>query len=140
MEPERTTRAYHVADFATIPGVPSPCGTARRAFTDVAGFPATVHVTEIALDARRHYHRRITETYYILECGPDATMELDGDIVPLRPGICVLIPPGVRHRAIGRMKVLILVVPKFDPEDEWFDDAWEEATDETRPRRREVPP
>ena len=26
------------------------------------------------------------------------------------------------HRALGRMKVLILVLPKFDPEDEWFDD------------------
>jgi hypothetical protein len=27
----------------------------------------------------------------------------------------------VRHRAIGRMQVLIVVYPKFDPADEWFD-------------------
>jgi hypothetical protein len=32
-----------------------------------------------------------------------------------------MIPPGVRHRALGRMRVLIVVLPKFDPEDEWFD-------------------
>ena len=37
------------------------------------------------------------------------------------PGMCVMIPPGVRHRAIGEMKVLIVVLPKFDPVDEWFD-------------------
>ncbi|MFO0909024.1 MAG: cupin domain-containing protein [Isosphaeraceae bacterium] len=113
--------AYRMVDFATIPGVPCPCGTARRAFADEARFPGTIHVTEIAVDARRHYHRRLTETYYILECGPDARMELDDEIIPLRPGICVMIPPGVRHRAIGVMRVLIVVVPKFDPADEWFD-------------------
>jgi mannose-6-phosphate isomerase-like protein (cupin superfamily) len=110
-----------IVDFAEVPGVPCPCGTARRAFADEAGFPATVHVTEIADDAREHYHKRLTETYYILECGPDARMRLDGEDHPVRPGVCVMIPPGVRHRAVGRMKVLILVIPKFDESDEWFD-------------------
>jgi hypothetical protein len=33
----------------------------------------------------------------------------------------VLIPPGVRHRAVGRMTILNMVVPPFDPADEWFD-------------------
>jgi mannose-6-phosphate isomerase-like protein (cupin superfamily) len=68
-----------------------------------------------------HYHRRLTETYYILECDEHATIQLDGENVPVRPGVCVVIPPGVRHRAVGKMKVLIVVVPKFDPDDEWFD-------------------
>jgi len=112
---------YHLADFATIPGVPCPCGTARRAFADVEEYPGTIHVTEIAVDARLHYHRILTETYYFLECGPDAKMHLDDELIPVRPGLCVMIPPGVRHRAVGRMKVLIIVLPKFDPEDEWFD-------------------
>jgi mannose-6-phosphate isomerase-like protein (cupin superfamily) len=116
-----TEPAYRVVDFAQVPGVPCPCGTARRAFADVDAFPGTVHVTEISADARRHYHRRLTKTYFILECQPGAWMELDGDEVPVRPGVCVLIPPGVRHRAVGPMKVLIVVLPKFDPQDEWFD-------------------
>lgn len=110
-----------IVDFASIPGVPCPCGTARRAFADVPDFPATIHVTEISEDAALHYHKRLTETYYFLECGPDARMELDGAVEAVRPGHCVLIPPGVRHRAIGRMKVLIVAMPKFDPADEWAD-------------------
>jgi mannose-6-phosphate isomerase-like protein (cupin superfamily) len=107
-----------VADLAELPGVPCPCGMARRAFGDVTEFPGTIHLTEIKADAAVHYHRRLTETYYILECGPDAKMQLDEEIIPLKPGRCVVIPPGVRHRAIGAMKVLIFVLPKFDPGDE----------------------
>lgn len=110
-----------IVDFAELQGVACPCGTARRAFADVPEFPGTVHVTQVKLDAERHYHKRLTETYFILECGPEARMELDGETVPVKPGVCVLIPPGVRHRALGRMKVLIVVFPKFDPADEWLD-------------------
>jgi mannose-6-phosphate isomerase-like protein (cupin superfamily) len=112
---------WQIVDFATLPGTPCPCGTARRAFADTSDFPGTLHVTEISTDARTHYHRRLTETYYILECGPAAAMELDGQRRPVKPGVAILIPPGVRHRAIGVMKVLIVVFPKFDPADEWFD-------------------
>ena len=48
-------------------------------------------------------------------------MELDGESVAVRPGVAVLIPPGVRHRAVGRMTILNVVAPPFDPDDEWFD-------------------
>ncbi len=112
---------YEIADFASIEAVPCPCGLARRAFGELADFPATVHVTEILETARLHYHRTLTEVYYVLECESDAKLELDGEFHPLRVGSCVLIRPRTRHRAWGRMKVLILVLPKFDPTDEWFD-------------------
>jgi mannose-6-phosphate isomerase-like protein (cupin superfamily) len=114
-------RGYEMVDFAAIEGTPCPCGLARRAFTEVADYPATIHVTEISEDARLHYHRGLTETYFFLECGPDARMQLDQEIIPVHPGMCLLIRPGTRHRALGRMKVLIVVFPKFDPHDEWFD-------------------
>lgn len=113
---------YEIARFSEIPGVPCPCGTARRAFADIADFPGTVHVTEISAEARVHYHKRLTETYFFLECGPDARMQLNDELIPVEPGMCVMIRPGTRHRAVGKMKVLILVLPKFDPADEWFDD------------------
>ena len=116
-----TLPKYELVDFADLPGTPCPCGTARRAFTAAADFPATVHVTVISVDAKTHYHRRLTEVYYILECGPDARMELDEETIPLRPGLAVLIRPLTRHRALGRMKVLIVASPKFDPHDEWLD-------------------
>ena len=109
-----------MVDFAEIPGVACPCGTARRAFAGVPDYPAKIHVTDIGA-AARHYHKRITETYYFLECGPEAMMELDGERMEVKPGQCIPIPPGVRHRAIGRMKVPIVALPKFDAADEWLD-------------------
>jgi mannose-6-phosphate isomerase-like protein (cupin superfamily) len=114
------TRRYEIVELGAVPGVPCPCGTARRAFAD-SDSPLTFHLTDIATDAQLHYHKEHTETYYFLSCGPEAKIQLDDDIVPVRPGLCVLIPPGVRHRAIGKMQVLIVSVPKFDPADEWFD-------------------
>jgi mannose-6-phosphate isomerase-like protein (cupin superfamily) len=112
---------YEVVDFRQLAGVPCPCGTARRAFAGVADFPGTIHRTSISIDAREHYHRRLTEVYYILECGPAAQMELDGLRLDVAAGQAILIRPGVRHRAIGQMEVLVIVYPKFDPADEWFD-------------------
>ena len=35
-------------------------------FGDLVDYPATIHRTEISLDARRHYHKQHTETYYFL--------------------------------------------------------------------------
>ena len=112
---------YEVVDFAAIEGTPCPCGTARRAFGNVEDYPGTIHITEIAVDAQTHYHKRLTETYYFLECAPGAQMQLDDELIDVHPGMCVMIRPGVRHRAIGQMKVLIVVLPKFDSADEWFD-------------------
>ena len=120
-EPRQKTRRWRHADFAEIAEVPCPCGTARRAFADVAEFPGTVHVTQISENAMRHYHKALTETYFFLKCDHDAQMELDGEQIPIRENQCIVIPPGVRHRAVGKMTVLIIVLPEFDPADEWFD-------------------
>jgi mannose-6-phosphate isomerase-like protein (cupin superfamily) len=121
MSLEHKSPGYEIADFVRLPGVDCPCGVARRAFNEVSDFPGTVHVTEISTDAQLHYHKRLVETYYFLECGPDARMQLDEEVLSVHPGLCIMVRPGVRHRAIGRMKVLIIVWPKFDPADEWFD-------------------
>jgi len=112
---------YEIVDFDQIQPVACPCGQARRAFAETPDFPGTLHRTDISTDARVHYHRRLTETYYFLECEPDAQMQLDGQLIPVKPGMCILIRPGVRHRAVGKMKVIIVAIPKFDPHDEWFD-------------------
>jgi mannose-6-phosphate isomerase-like protein (cupin superfamily) len=110
-----------VVDLSRLDPVRCPCGWARRAFADLPGAPASVHRVEIEADARAHYHRDHTEIYYILECTADAAVELDGTRVAVGPGSAVLIPPGVTHKAVGRMTILNVVVPPFDPADEWFD-------------------
>lgn len=110
-----------VLDLTELPGVACPCGTARRAFADRDDFPGTVHLTQIERSAKTHYHKQHTEVYVILDCDSDAEMELDGKRQPVRPKMSILIPPGTRHRAVGKMEVLIVCLPKFDPSDEHFD-------------------
>jgi quercetin dioxygenase-like cupin family protein len=115
---DQAAKRYVVVDFDQVPEVGCSCGVSRRALADAPVFPGTIHRTEIGREAKPHFHRRLIETYYILECEPDAQIELDGDLVPVRPGLCVVIPPGVVHRAVGRMLILNVVFPKFDPADE----------------------
>ena len=115
------TESPLVVDLTALPAVECPCGQARRAFADRDDFPGTVHLTQIEKSARTHYHKDHTEVYVILECEPDAAMELDGRLVPVKQKTSILIPPGTRHRAVGQMQVLILCLPKFDSSDEHFD-------------------
>ena len=110
-----------LVNLQELPGIACPCGIARRAFADRREFPGTIHLTQISDDAAVHYHREQTEIYVVLECEPDARIELDGQSHPLRPHTAILIPPGVRHRAIGKMTVLIVCHPEFDARDEHFD-------------------
>lgn len=122
VEPAATpSPGFEIIDFDGLPVVACPCGTSQRALAEAHDYPLTIHRTEIAGEARTHYHKRLTECYYIVSCSSDAALELDGQSVPLRPGICILIRPGVRHRAIGRMTILNIVWPKFSADDEWFD-------------------
>lgn len=117
----RNPRSAAIVDLGSLAPVRCPCGWSRRAFADVPNAPMSLHRVEITEDARTHYHKTLTETYYVLECDPGAAIELDGRLHPVRPGAVVMIPPGVRHRAVGRMTILNAVVPPFDPADEWFD-------------------
>src|SRR5438046_6861072 len=112
-----------VADLAVIPPVPCPCGWSRRAFLDLPGGQASLHRVDIAVDAKTHFHKRLTEIYYVLECDARAALELDGERVPVHAGMSVYIPPYTWHRAVGKMKVLVVALPQFDPADEWATDA-----------------
>ncbi|MCP4167326.1 MAG: cupin domain-containing protein [Chloroflexi bacterium] len=110
---------YQIAHLDQISAIKCPCGFTRRAFTDDPDQLATIHLLEVQADARIHYHKNLTEIYFILE--GEGFLELDGERVPVEPLSAVLIKPGCRHRAIGKLKVAITVIPAFDSEDEWFD-------------------
>ena len=124
--PEATGHtAARVVDLLATPGVPCPCGSASRAFADVPGAACSVHRVVISANAATHYHRDHAEAYYVLELDGRGEIELDGERRPVAVGTAVLIPPGVRHRAVvgpgGRMVILNVVTPPFDPADEHFD-------------------
>ena len=108
---------YIKASLEAIAPSACPCGYARRAFMDAEGRPATVHLLDVKQDSRPHYHRKMTECYTILE--GQGFLELDGEMVPVRPLDTVMIRPGCVHRPVGQMRILNVAVPGFDPEDEY---------------------
>jgi len=110
---------YMIAHFDNIDAVTCPCGYAQRAFATPDNSTATLHIVEITLDAKPHYHKSHTEIYLVLE--GNGHIELDGKLVPVRPMHAVLIKPGCRHRAVGRLRIVNVSIPSFDPKDEWFD-------------------
>jgi len=112
---------YMVADLNSIPAQACPCGQTRRAFAAPDNSVATIHYLDVSVDARTHYHKKLTEIYLILETDGDCFIELDRDRVRVKPLTTILIKPGCRHRAVGRMKIINVPIPAFDPEDEWFD-------------------
>ncbi len=116
---------YTIAQLDEIPSVRCPCGHSRRAFVSPANKLATMHMVDITADARTHYHKKLTEIYLILE--GRGHMELDGKLFPVRPMTAIFIKPGCRHRAVGRMRIVNIPIPAFDPHDEWFDDDDEAA-------------
>ncbi len=78
-----------------------------------------MHIVDIEQDAKVHYHKKLTEVYLILEGA--GNMELDGQVVQVKPFTAIFIKPGCRHRAVGRMRIVNVSIPAFDPKDEWFD-------------------
>lgn len=110
---------YAVSQLDSLPGVACPCGETRRAFATPDNPVATIHLVDISTTSRPHYHKRLTEIYLVLE--GEGHMELDGEIVPLKPMTAVLIKPGCRHRAVRGLRIVNIPIPAFDPADEWFD-------------------
>jgi mannose-6-phosphate isomerase-like protein (cupin superfamily) len=119
MTQRAATKRYAITRPGELQSVACPCGEARRAFVGESDGVASLHITDISAEARTHYHKRLTEIYYILE--GEGEMELDGDRHAVRPGDAILIKPLCRHRAIGKLRALIVPVRAFDPADEWFD-------------------
>ena len=110
---------YMIAQLDDIDSVKCPCGFSRRAFLSPDNPVATLHIVDITEDARAHYHKKLTEIYLILEGA--GYMELDGERVAVKPLTAILIKPGCRHRAVGKMRIVNIPIPTFEPEDEWFD-------------------
>ena len=110
---------YQVVKLTEQADVACPCGTAKRAFQTESEGVASMHIVEIKQDSELHYHKRMTEFYYVL--AGKGHIELDGHRFEIAAGSAIMIKPGCRHRAVGPLTILNVPVPAFDPEDEWFD-------------------
>ena len=114
-----TKKNYMITQLDAVPATPCPCGQARRGFATPDNKLATIHLVDISVDAKTHYHKKMTEIYLVLE--GEGFMELDGERIPVKPMTSIFIKPGCRHRLVGKCRIVNVPIPAFDPHDEWFD-------------------
>ncbi len=117
---DKIKKGYIARHMSEVQPVPCPCGSSTRIITREDTPIANLHVTHI-MDSEKHYHKGCTEYYYILE--GHGHMELNDDVVELKPGLVVVIEPGTAHRGYGDFKTMIVGIPAWDHSDEFFCEA-----------------
>jgi len=111
-------KGYLVRHILETQAVHCPCGESLRMITSDDNDLASIHVVTISRDSKLHYHKILTEFYYVLE--GNGLLELNDDLVELAPGMLVMIKPMTRHRARGNLKILNIVTPPFREDDEFI--------------------
>ncbi len=101
--------SYIRRDPAEVKPWAETCGQIRPLIEEKDGAAAEVHHLEIT-DAKLHYHERTDEIYYVI--GGQGRMSLDGKEIELREGVVVYVPRGVKHKAWGNLKVLVVCIPR----------------------------
>jgi mannose-6-phosphate isomerase-like protein (cupin superfamily) len=85
------------------------CGQIRPIIEERDGAAAEIHHVEIH-DAKLHYHQRTDEFYYVID--GTGSMQLDDETIELHQGVVVYVPRGVKHKAIGKLTVLTVCIPR----------------------------
>ena len=85
------------------------CGDIRCLIEESDFAAAEVHQVEIQ-DAKLHYHKRTDEIYYIID--GKGKLVLDDEEVEVHKGVVVYVPRGVRHKAVGKLTVLTVCIPR----------------------------
>jgi mannose-6-phosphate isomerase-like protein (cupin superfamily) len=85
------------------------CGQIRPLIEEADGAAAEVHHVEID-HAKLHFHARTDEFYYVID--GVGTMVLDDETIELHRGVVVYVPRGVKHKAIGKLTVLTVCIPR----------------------------
>jgi mannose-6-phosphate isomerase-like protein (cupin superfamily) len=96
-------------DVTTIQPWTETCGQIRPLIEEKDGAAAEVHHLEIT-DAKLHYHERTDEIYYVLD--GTGRMRLGDDEIDLRKDVVVYVPRGMKHKASGDLKVLVICIPR----------------------------
>jgi mannose-6-phosphate isomerase-like protein (cupin superfamily) len=96
-------------DITEIKPWAETCGRIRPLIEERDGAAAEVHHLEIT-DARLHYHEHTDEIYYVLD--GIGRMQLDEAEIELHKDVTVYVPRGVKHRAWGHLKVLVVCIPR----------------------------
>jgi mannose-6-phosphate isomerase-like protein (cupin superfamily) len=104
-----TQANYLRRDPAAIKPWAETCGQIRfliEANDEAAGEVCEVEIT----DAKLHYHEKTDEFYYVID--GQGKMLLDDEEIEVHKGVVIYVPRGVKHKAWGKLKVLIVCVPR----------------------------
>lgn len=85
------------------------CGQIRPLIEEADGAAAEVHYVEID-QAKLHYHKVTDEVYYIID--GQGTMIVGDDEIEVHRGVVVYVPRGVKHKAVGKLVVLTVCIPR----------------------------
>ena len=96
-------------DPAEVESWAETCGRIRPLIEEADGAAAEVHHVEIR-DAKLHYHEKTDEVYYVID--GQGTMTLDDEVIELHRGVVVYVPRGVKHKAVGKLTVLTVCIPR----------------------------
>jgi len=100
---------YIRRDPAEVTPWAETCGQIRCLVEEVDGAAAEVHHVQID-NAKLHFHAKTDEFYYIID--GEGTMRLDDETIPVKKGVVVYVPRGVKHKAIGKLTVLTVCIPR----------------------------
>jgi mannose-6-phosphate isomerase-like protein (cupin superfamily) len=104
-----STAKYLRRDPADIQPWAETCGAIRCMVEESDQAAAEIHRVEIQ-DAKLHYHAKTDEFYYVIS--GQGQMILDDERIELHEGVVVYVPRGVRHKAIGKLTVLTICIPR----------------------------
>ena len=104
-----STSQYVRRELSDVKPWTETCGQIRTLIEENHHAAGEVHHLEIT-DARLHYHERTDEFYYILS--GQGRMSLDDAEVELHEGVVVYVPRGMKHRAWGDLKALVVCIPR----------------------------
>ena len=105
----KTVARFLRRDPAEVEPWAETCGQIRPLIEEQDGAAAEVHHVEIH-DAKLHYHERTDEFYYVID--GRGTMVLDDEEIELHQGVVVYVPRGVKHKAVGKLTVLTVCIPR----------------------------
>jgi mannose-6-phosphate isomerase-like protein (cupin superfamily) len=100
---------YLRRDPADVTPWAETCGQIRPLVEAADEAAAEVHHVEIH-DAKLHYHAQTDEFYYVIS--GNGTMVLDDEQIELHPGVVVYVPRGMKHKAVGKLTVLTVCIPR----------------------------
>jgi mannose-6-phosphate isomerase-like protein (cupin superfamily) len=104
-----TKASYLRRDPALVVPWAETCGQIRPLIEEQDGAAAEVHQVEIH-DAKLHFHAKTDEFYYVIS--GTGKMVLDDEEIELHAGVVVYVPRGVKHKAVGKLTVLTVCIPR----------------------------